>query len=98
MVQGKEPASSAGDTGDTGLISGSRRFPLSRKCQPTPVFLPKKIAWTEEPEGLYFTGFQSHLSDLACMHTHTHTKYIYICKYVMIYIFIVVELVYASCG
>ena len=95
MVQGKESAMSSGDTGDMGLIPGSGRFPWSRKWQPTPGFLPKKIAWTEEPGGLHFTRSQSDLSDLACAHTHTHT--IYICKYVMIHIFIVVELVYAGC-
>ena len=40
MVQGKEPASIAGDTGDMGLIPGSGRFPWRRAGQPTPVFLP----------------------------------------------------------
>jgi len=31
---------SAGDTGDTCLITGLRRFPWRRKWQPTPIFLP----------------------------------------------------------
>ena len=33
----------AGDTRDTGLISGSGRSPWNRKCQPTPVFLPGEV-------------------------------------------------------
>ena len=31
-----------GDTGDTGSIPGSGRFPWRRKWQPTSVFLPGK--------------------------------------------------------
>ena len=33
----------AGDTGDTGSIPGSGRFPWRRKWQPTPVFLPGEV-------------------------------------------------------
>ena len=36
----KNPPANAGDTGDTGSIPGSGRFPWRRKWQPTPVFLP----------------------------------------------------------
>ena len=54
MVQGKEPAFSTGDTGDTGLIPGSGRFP--RKCQPTPVFLPKKLHGQRSLEGYTSQG------------------------------------------
>ena len=36
----KNPPANAGDTG---LIPGSGRFPRSRKWQPTPVFLPRKL-------------------------------------------------------
>ena len=32
----------AGDTGDPGLIPGSGRSPGGRKCQLSPVFLPKR--------------------------------------------------------
>ena len=53
--QGKESAMSSGDTGDMGLIPGSGRFPWSRKWQPTPVFLPKKTPWMEEPGRLQST-------------------------------------------
>ena len=43
MVQGiKNLPASAGGTKDLGLIPGSGRFPLSRKWQPTPIFLPGK--------------------------------------------------------
>ena len=30
-----------------------RKIPWRRAWQPTPVFLPGKIPWTEEPGGLY---------------------------------------------
>ena len=39
---GKESVANAGDAGDSGLIPGLGRFPLGRKWQPTPVFLPGK--------------------------------------------------------
>ena len=35
-----------------------RKIPWSRKWQPTPVFLPGKIPWTEETCGLQPMGFQ----------------------------------------
>ena len=43
--------------------------PWRRKWQPTPVFLPGKISWTEEPGGLQSMGLQRvrhDWSDLAC--------------------------------
>ena len=33
-----------------------RKIPLRRKWQPTPVFLPGQIPWTEEPGGLQSMG------------------------------------------
>ena len=42
--------------GDAGLIPGLGRSPGGEKRQPTPVFLPGKIPWTEEPGG--FIGSQ----------------------------------------
>ena len=33
-------------------------MPWRRKRQPTPVFTPEKIPWTEEPGGLQFKGLQ----------------------------------------
>ena len=44
----KAPANAA-DAGDMSSIPGSGRFPWRRKWQPTTVFLPEKILWTEEP-------------------------------------------------
>jgi len=35
----KNPSANAGDTGDSGSISGWERFPWRRKWQCTPVFL-----------------------------------------------------------
>ena len=45
----KNPPASAENAGDVGLIPESGRFPWRKKWQPTPVFLPEKIPWTEEP-------------------------------------------------
>ena len=54
-ADGKE---SAWNAGDLGLIPGLGRFPWGRPWQPTPVFLPGKIPWTEEHGGLQSTGSQ----------------------------------------
>ena len=35
-----------------------RKIPWRRKWQPTPVFLPGRIPWTEEPDGLLSMGSQ----------------------------------------
>ena len=53
-----------------------RKIPWRRKWQPTPVFLARKIPWTEEPGRLQSIGLQSWtwLSDWAHTRTHTHTK------------------------
>ena len=51
----KNPSASARDTDS---ILGWE-IPWSRKWQPTPVFLPGKIPWTEEPGGLQSIGSQS---------------------------------------
>ena len=58
MAQLKESACNAGDTGDEGLTPGVRKIPRRRKWQPTPVFLPGNIPWTEEPGGLQSVGSQ----------------------------------------
>ena len=52
---GKEFACNAGDPGS---IPGWGRSPWRRKCQPTPVFLPGKISWTEKSGGLQPEGSQ----------------------------------------
>ena len=43
---------------DVGLISGPGKFPWRSKWQPTSIFLPRKIQWTEEPGGLQSMGLQ----------------------------------------
>ena len=48
-LSGKE---SAGQCRRCGLIPECED-PLKKEMQPTPVFLPGKIPWTEEPEGLH---------------------------------------------
>ena len=45
---GSEIKASACNAGDLGLIHGSE-IPWRRKWQPTPVFLPWRIPWREEP-------------------------------------------------
>ena len=42
----------AGNLRNKGSIPGSGRPPWRRAWQPTPVFLPGRISWTEEPGGL----------------------------------------------
>ena len=54
----KNPPANAGNAGDMGLIAGSGRSP-GVGMQPTPLFLPGKIPWTEEPGGLQSVGSQS---------------------------------------
>ena len=54
----KNPSANAGEARVTGLIPGSGRFPWNRKWQPTSVFLPGKIPYTEEPGGLQSLGSQ----------------------------------------
>ena len=44
--------------GDLGSIPGLGSFPWRRAWQPTPVFLPGKSPWTEEPKGLKSVGSQ----------------------------------------
>ena len=34
------------------------KIPWRRALQPTPVFLPRESAWTEEPGGLQYMGLQ----------------------------------------
>ena len=49
----KNPHANAGDTGDEGSIPGWGR---SQKWHSTPVLLPGKILWAEEPGGLQSMG------------------------------------------
>ena len=42
-----------GDSGDAAsILQGVRKIPWRRKLQPIPVFLLRKILWTEETGGL----------------------------------------------
>ena len=47
----------ARDARDLGSIPGSGSSPI-KKWQPNPIFLPGKIPWTKEPEGLQSMGLQ----------------------------------------
>ena len=51
---------------ETSSILESGRFPQRRKWQPTPVFLPWAIPWTEEPGGLQSMGSQKRQIWLSC--------------------------------
>ena len=44
------------------------KIPMGRKWQPTPVFLPGNIPWTEEPGGLQTMGSQRVKHDLVTEH------------------------------
>ena len=48
------------------------KIPWKRKWHPSPVFLPRKIPWTEESGGLKSKGLQRVGHDWACMHIHMH--------------------------
>ena len=54
----KEHICNSGDTGDSGLIPVSGRFPWRRKWQPTLVFLPEKSQGQGSPGGLQFRELQ----------------------------------------
>ena len=58
VQQVKESTCNAEDKGVAGSIPGSGICPGEGKRQPTPVFTPEKIPWTEEPGGLQFKGLQ----------------------------------------
>ena len=59
----KNPHANAGDTGDEGSIPGWGR---SQKWHSTPVLLPGKILWAEEPGGLQSMGWQRVRHNWAC--------------------------------
>ena len=66
---GKEFACDAGDT--HGFDPWVGKIPWRRKWQLTPVFLPGKIPWTEEPGGLQSMGSQR-VGHNGVINTHTH--------------------------
>ena len=56
---GKESVCNAGDLGSIpGFDPWVGKIPWRRAWQPTPVFLPGEIPWTEEPGGLQSIGLQ----------------------------------------
>ena len=66
----KEPTYSAGDVGDTSLISGSGRCPGGGRATHSSV-LAWRVPWTEEPGGLSSVGSQSSdMTEVLSMHTH----------------------------
>ena len=52
-TSGKEPACRCKRHKRCWFHPWVRKIPWRRKWQPTPVFLPGKILWTEEPGGLH---------------------------------------------
>ena len=56
---GSDGKESACSVGDLSLIPGLGRYPgVGNGCPPTPVFLPGKSPWTEDPGGLQSIGSQ----------------------------------------
>ena len=55
---GKEPASQCRRHKRCRFDPWVRKIPWSRKWQPTPLFLPGKFLWTEEPSRLQSRGSQ----------------------------------------
>ena len=62
----KIPPARAGITRDMGSTPRVGKIPWSRKWQPTPVFLPGKFPWTDEPGGLQSMGSQRVGHNWAC--------------------------------
>ena len=54
---------------ETWVQSLGKEDPLEKEMQATPVFLPGKIPWMEEPGGLQSIGSQRVGQDLATEHT-----------------------------
>ena len=52
---GKESACNVGDLGSNPWVG---KIPWRRKWQPTPVFFPGELPWTEKPDGLQSTWSQ----------------------------------------
>ena len=50
------------------------KIPWRREWQPTPVFLPGKIPWTEESGGLQSMGSQRVRHNCATKHAHVHSN------------------------
>ena len=83
-LSGKEPTCQCRRHRRRGFDPWVRKIPWRRACQPSPVFLPGKFPWTEDPSGLQSMGLQRVRQDWSnwarvCahihihIHTHTHT-------------------------
>ena len=57
-ASGKEPACRCSRYKRRGFDPWVGKIPWRRAWQPTPVFLPGNIPWTEEPGGLQSKGLQ----------------------------------------
>ena len=55
-----------------------RKIPWGRKWEPTPVILPEKIPWTEEPDGLQSKGSQRIRHNYTTKYTHTLTLWLHL--------------------
>ena len=73
----KEPACQCRRHNKFGFDPWIGKTSWSRKWQPTPVFFPGKILWTEEPGGLQYLGSQRVGHYWARTHTHRHSTDIY---------------------
>ena len=78
----KNPAASAGDTGDLSLIPGfdPGTIPWKEKWQPTPEFLPgdshgQKSLMSYSPWGCREWDMTEHVHTCTRAHTHTHTQF-----------------------
>ena len=58
------------ETEEMWVQSLGSEMPWRRTWQPTPVFLPGKIPWTEEPGGLQSLGLQRVRQDPVTEHRH----------------------------
>ena len=58
MLVVKNLPASAGDLTDQEFDPWVGKIPWRRKWQPTPVFLPGKFLWTEQPGVLWSIGLQ----------------------------------------
>ena len=67
---GKEPACYCRWTEETQVWSLGLEDPWGRKWQPTPVFLPGKSPWTEEPVRLWSTGLHRVGHDWSNLYTY----------------------------
>ena len=54
---------------ETQVQSLGQEDPLDRKCHPTPIFLPGKVPWTEDPGRLQPIGSQTVRHDWVTEHT-----------------------------